>query len=138
MNKTVILGGIILFFIVSNLINFINDLQEEVDQPSSYSKKVAQIDSEKYYETNVIGEQILVLNGLSEDKKREIWNISPLKREMMELFPKFSLMHNFVEERIIDDGDFKKNLLNKIDTTEEAYIGGSITGDRAKVLISSY
>ena len=138
MNKTIILGGIILFFIVSGLINFIGDLQDEVDQPSSYNKKTRQLDNEKYYDTNIVGEQIVLLSGLSELKKREIWNASLLKTEMMELFPKFSLMHDVVEERMIDDSDFKKNLLKKIVSTEEDYIGGSITGDRAKNLISSY
>ena len=138
MNKTVVLGGIILFFIVSGLINFIDKLQEEVDNPSKYSENTTQLDNEKYYDANVVGEQIVLLNGLPISKKREVWNASLLKREMMELFPKFSLMHDMIEERMIDESDFKEGLLHTIESTEEAYIGGSITGERAKALISSY
>jgi len=138
MNKTVVLGGIIVFFIVSSLINFIGKLQEEVDKPSTYSKQTAQVDNEQYYETNVVGEQIVLLSGLSISKKKEVWNASLLKAEMIEVFPKFSLMHDIVEERMIDDSDFKEDLLHTIESTEEAYIGGSITGERAKALISSY
>ena len=138
MNKTVVLGGIILFFIVSGLINFIDKLQEEVDNPSKYSENTTQLDNEKYYDANVVGEQIVLLNGLPISKKREVWNTSLLKREMMELFPKFSLMHDMIEERMIDESDFKEGLLHTIESTEEAYIGGSITGERAKALISSY
>jgi hypothetical protein len=39
---------------------------------------------------------------------------------------------------MIDDSDFKKKLLDKIDSTEEKYIGGILTGQRAKATLSSY
>jgi hypothetical protein len=137
MNGTAIFGTIALFFILSGLVNFINDLQDEVDYPKSYDKST-QLKNEDYYNTNVVGEQTIILNGLSESKKRELWNSSTLKIEMMNFFPDFSLMHEFVEDRMIDDSDFKKKLLDKIDSTEEKYIGGILTGQRAKATLSSY
>ncbi len=138
MNGTVIFGVIALFFILSGLTNFINDLQDEVDKPNSYSKKTTELNSENYYNTNVIGEQTILLSTLSESKKRKLWNESNLKNEMMEFFPDFSLMYEFVEERMLDDSNFKKNLLNKIKSTEEEYISGILTGQRAKATLSSY
>jgi hypothetical protein len=137
MNGTVIFGIIAIFFIVSGLVNFINDLQSEVDQPKSYTKSI-QLQNEDYYNTNVVGDETIVLTGLSESQKRELWNSSNLKREMMDFFPNFSLMSEFLEDRMIDDSSFKKKLLEKIETTEEAYIGGVLTGERAKATLSSY
>jgi len=137
MNGTVIFGIIALFFILSGLTNFINDLHDEVDHPSSYDK-AKQLNNEDYYDTNVVGEDTILLSRLSVAKKRELWNSSTLKIEMMNFFPNFSLMHEFVEERMIDDSNFKKKLLDKIDSTEEEYIGGILTGQRAKVALSSY
>jgi len=137
MNGTVIFGIIALFFILSGLTNFVNDLHDEVDHPSSYNKS-KQLNNEDYYDTNVVGEETIQLSGLSVAQKRELWNSSSLKSEMMSFFPDFSLMHEFVEERIIDDSNFKKKLLDKINSTEEEYIGGTLTGQRAKVALSSY
>jgi len=137
MNGTAIFGTIALFFILSGLVNFINDLQDEVDYPKNYDKST-QLKNEDYYNINVVGEQTIVLSGLSESKKRELWNSSNLKIEMMNFFPDFSLMHEFVEDRMIDDSNFKKKLLDKIDSTEEKYIGGILTGQRAKATLSSY
>jgi len=137
MNGTVIFGIIALFFILSGLVSFINDLQDEVDHPKSYDRST-EIKNEDYYNINVVGDQTILLSGLSESKKRELWNSSNLKNEMMSFFPDFSLMHEFVAERIIDDSNFKKKLLDKIDSTEEEYIGGTLTGQRAKAALSSY
>ena len=136
MNGTVIFGAIALFFIISGLINFIGDLEDEVDVKSNYSSKESK--NENYYGVDVVGEQTILLNGLSNSKKRELWNASPLKIEMLNFFPDFSLMREFVEGRMIDDSDFKKKLLEKIDKTEEEYIGGILTGQRAKATLSSY
>jgi len=136
MNGTMIFGGIILFFILSGLMNFVNDLHDDVDSKSNYSSQ--ETNAENYYDINVVGEQTIVLSGLSKSKKREVWNKSTLKTEMMDFFPNFSLMSEFVEERMIDDSDFKKKLLEKIDSTEEKYISGVVTGERAKAALSSY
>ena len=136
MNGTMIFGGIILFFILSGLMNFVNDLHDDVDSKSNYSSQ--KTNAENYYDINVLGEQTIVLSGLSKSKKREVWNRSTLKTEMMDFFPNFSLMSEFVEERMIDDSDFKKKLLEKIESTEEKYISGVVTGERAKVALSSY
>ncbi len=137
MNGTVIFGVIALFFILSGLMNFINGLHDEVDTRSSYptNKKST---SEDYYAINVVGEKTLLLSDLSESKKINVWNTSALKIEMMDFFPDFLAMSELVEERVIDDGDFKQKLLKKIETTEEKYIGGVITGQSAKATLSSF
>jgi len=137
MNGTVIFGAIALFFILSGLMNFINGLHDEVDTRSSYSTNKKSI-SEDYYGTDVVGEKTLLLSGLSESKKIDVWNTSTLKVEMMGLFPDFSRMSELVEERVVDDGNFKKKLLKKIETTEEKYIGGVMTGQSAKATLSSF
>ena len=137
MNGTVIFVGIALFFIISGLINFVGDLEYKENSNSVFSSKEVNINEKEYYGTNVVGEQTIILNGLSTYKKREIWNKSPLKSEMMNFFPNFSLMSEFVEDRVVDDSDFKKKLLEKIKTTGEKYIGGAFTAEKAKAALSS-
>lgn len=137
MNGTVIFGAIALFFILSALMGFVNDLHDDVESKSNYGHS-QEVKSENYYDVNVVGEQTLVLSELSDLEKKRIWDASTLKIEMMDSFPDFSLMSELVKERIIDNSDFKKNLLKKIETTEEEYIGGVTTGQSVKATLSSF
>jgi len=137
MNGTVIFGVIALFFILSGLIDFVNDLHDDVDIRSNYSTG-KKLNNEEYYDVDVVGETTLVLDSLSESKKKIVWNSSSLKIEMMNFFPNFSLMSELVEGRVIDGGEFKKILLKKLETTEEKYIGGVISGERAKSALNSF
>ena len=137
MNGTIIFGGIILFFIISGLINFVNVLHDEVDKPKNYQHR-EENKNEFYSDVNVIGEQTIRLSGLSESKKKLVWNDSALKSEMLEFFPNFTGMKEFVLDRVVDDGDFKEKLLVKIDKVEEQYIGGAMTGQSVKSTLSSF
>ena len=137
MNGTVIFGTIAMFFIISGLVNFINDLHDDVDSRSNYHES-RESNSENYYSYNSIGERTIVLSELSNSNKMKVWNSSSLKGEMMDLFPDFSLMHELVEERMIESRGFKQRLLKKIELTEEKYIGGGLSGQSAKATLSSF
>jgi len=133
MNGTVIFSGIVIFFIVSGLISFVNDLQENIDVKSSYTK-----DTSEYYITNAFGDEILTLTGLSLEEKKRIWRDSELKNEMLELFPNFIEMKRLIEERIEADAIFKELLLKHLSNIEEQYIGGVSNGQSAKASLSSF
>jgi len=127
MNFKLILMAIIIFIIISGLINAIKSLDDEVDKRSNYSTK-----HQEYYGQNIIGEQTICLNGLSLVEKRKVWDASSIKAEMIALFPKFDDMSIFVEEHVVDDGDFKQNLLVEIDELKGDYITGAITSEKVK------
>jgi len=135
MNGTVIFGGIILFFIISGLITFVNDLHDEVDV--SYGSTRSE-NNTKYKSINMYGEITLVLTDVDKLKKREVWKNSFLNREMLELFPNFTDMKTLVENRLVDDGLFKEELLQKIVDTEDRYIGGLETGQSARTSLSKF
>lgn len=139
MNGTVIFGGVILFFIISGLVTFINELHDDVD--TSYSSKKMSHAKEEYsqlYTVNMYGEMTLVLTGLSERKKIKIWKESLLLEEMLKLFPNFTDMKRVVENRLVDDGSFKDKLLEKIMNIEDRYIGGLETGESARASLSQF
>jgi hypothetical protein len=129
MNKTVIFVGIIIFFIISWLIGFINTLHDEVDVTHGMNEKTSFI--------NGHGDETLSLNNLSMKEKKRLWNNSNLKIEMLQLFPHFIEMKTFVEDNI-DDDSFKKALLSNIEDVEGKYIGASISADMAKASLSDF
>jgi hypothetical protein len=137
MNGTVIFGAIAMFFIISGLVSFVNDLHEDVDSHGNYHES-KELNSENYYSYNVIGERTLDLMELSETDKLKVWNGSSLKIEMMELFPDFSLMGELIDDSMIENNGFKERLLRNIERTEEKYIGGVLTGQSAKAALSSF
>ena len=129
-----IFGGVILFFIISGLITFIDDLHDDVDVSYGYSESSIY----KEHTVNMYGETTLVLTDVNEARKKEIWKESFLHQEMLKLFPNFTDMKKLVENRLVDDGAFKKALLEKIADTEDRYIGGSETGQSARTALSKF
>jgi len=57
---------------------------------------------------------------------------------MLELFPRFIKMQELVETRLIDNGDFKKELIQKIVSMEKDYIGGSKSERSVKMALSEF
>jgi len=138
MNGTVIVGGVIMFFIISGLISFINKLHDDVDVSPKYSSSEQISKYNKLQSVNIYGEIILKFTEVKESQKRKIWNESFLNQEMLELFPNFTDMKQIVENRLVDDGLFKKELLEKLDTIEDRYIGGLETSQSAKTALSRF
>lgn len=137
MNRAISLLIIVVLLMISGFMNYADYLQQKIDN----SMKLSQVEkskSEIYYDINVFGEKILLLSSLSEAEKKEIWNASVFKNEMMDFFPNFIQMSTFVNRQVIDNGLFKEALLNNIKNTEEQYIGGRITGQSAIETLSTF
>lgn len=79
----------------------------------------------EYVSSNVANENILVLLKVKEERKEKIWSQSFLKDEMLKEFPKFQNMRELVEDRLIDNGKFKEELLEKIKVNENRFIAGN-------------
>ena len=134
MNRTVILAGIMISLIVFWLIGFVNGLNEDIDVSHKIDKKASS--SKSHMTMNSFGDEVLLLSGLSMKEKKRLWNDSNLKLEMLELFPHFMEMKAFVEEYVEDDGTFKDELLRHMENIEFEYIGGSMSGEKAKASLS--
>ena len=136
MNKTVIFFGIIIFIIISWLVGFVNELHDDVDVNYGFNEKTMIEGDMKNYKLDSNGNEILELSTLSLEDKKRLWNNSPLKEEMINLFPDFSEMKYFIENRIDDDGVFKRKLLTHTQSVQEKYIGGGMSGESAKNMLS--
>lgn len=137
MNRAISLLIIVVLLMISGFMNYADYLQQKIDNSMKLSK-IEKFKSEKYCIVNLEGEKILLLSEFSEAEKKEIWNESILKHEMMTFFPNFIKMTLFVNRQVVDNGLFKEELLTNIKHTEEQYIGGVITGQSAKETLSTF
>jgi hypothetical protein len=137
MNKTVAFFGTVIFLVISWLIGFVNELQDDVDVSYGFNEKTMIVGDIKNYKLDSNGDRILELSTLSLEEKKKLWSESLLKEEMLKLFPNFSEIKYFIENRIQDDGSFKDELLVQVEQVQESYISGSLTGKKAKVMLSN-
>ena len=138
MNQTVAFFSVVIFLIVFWLIGFVDSLQDEVDVNYGFNEKRIVEGSSKNYTVNSSGNEVLLLNKLSLNDKKKLWNQSVLKRDMLNLFPDFSEMKYYINEHIEDDGDFKSELLEHLKSVEVKYISGGLTGKKAKSMLSDF
>jgi len=138
MNGTMVFAGVVIFIIVSWLTGFVNDLNDDVDVSYGFHEKALLTGDKSHYTVDMNGREVLQLHTLSMQEKKNLWNHSLLKEDMLALFPNFSEMNYFVNNQVEDDGFFKKKLLEHISAVQEAYIGGSLSDEQAKVKLSNF
>jgi len=109
---------------------FVGDIQQEDDRLQS-TEYVQKHQFEKYYTTDSIGQPILDLTDAPASIQVEAWNKSPLKKEMLSLYPDFSEMKRFVKERVRGEPITQK-LLSHIGAIEEKFYAGKIDAEQAK------
>ena len=138
MNRTMIVAGVVIFIIVSWLTGFINKLNDDVDVSYGFHEKSVVTGDKSNYTVDMNGKEVLQLSSLSMQEKKDLWNDSVLKKDMLALFPNFLEMEEFINNQVEDDGIFRKKLLEHIKNVEEEYIGGSISKDKAKAHLSKF
>ena len=79
-----------------------------------------------YYSTDIIGDDILLLDNLSEKKKLAIWKNTSTKDEIIDFFPNMEMMEMVFNNKIEDNGKFKINFLAYIEEQHSRYITGEI------------
>ena len=129
MNKNMIFAGIIIALIVYWLIGFVNSLEDEVNVSHGFEEKALITNNSN---------DMLLLSTLSVKEKKRLWNDSNLKTEMIALFPHFIEMKTFVEEYVEDDGRFKQQILSNIEDVEFEYVGGGLSGEKAKAKLLDF
>jgi len=138
MNKTMIVVAILITLFYLWFTDTINKLMDDTDVSYGFKEK-ALVTGEKYttsFDDN--GNELIVLKGVSLQEKKELWSTSDLKKEMLELFPNFVDMKNFVEDHVESDGTFKSLLLKHIENIEFQYIGASLTGEEARAKLANF
>ena len=116
--------------------HYVGDIQEDDNryQNSEYTLK-HKYDS--YKSLDSIGREILNVSGADTKTQIGAWNEGSLKQEFLDLYPDFSLMKDFVKNRVSGE-PLKSKLLKLIDTTETKFFSGSLTPEQAKYELKSF
>ncbi|RUM71303.1 MAG: hypothetical protein DSZ07_00735 [Sulfurovum sp.] len=131
MYKRIIFVGVIAFAIVSLVTIIVNELTRKVDVSYGFHEKEL-MRGDNNYIIDVNGKEVLQFQTLSMQEKKNLWNNSTLKDDMLTLFPNFSEIKYLIKNQIEDDGLFKQELLNYIDSVREEYISGRLSSKQAK------
>ena len=79
-----------------------------------------------YYSEDIIGNDVLLLDNLSEKKKLTIWENTSTKNEVVNYFPNMEMMKMVFNNKIEDNGKFKSYFLEYIEEQHSRYITGEI------------
>lgn len=109
--------------------NFVGDIQEDDKFQNEEYKQKHQYD--QYQSADSIGREILDVTDTAVDTQVQAWNSSPLKTEFLTLFPDFSAMKEFVEERVRGE-DLRAKLTDAVNAAEDKYFSGSVNAEEAK------
>ena len=121
----ILIGVGFLYFIT----NFVGDIQEDEKFQNEEYKLKHQYD--QYKTVDSIGREILDLTDASVNTQVQAWNNSALKTDFLELFPDFSEMKIFVNERVRGDA-LKAKIISQVDNVEAKYFGGNMDAEQAK------
>lgn len=127
-----ILIGIAGAFFVTN---FVGDLQkeDEVYRNDGYNMEHAY---DQYKTEDSIGRDILDVTGAPVSVQMDAWNASVLKKEFLDIFPDFSGMKTFVQERVRGNA-LRSKLNSTLDSVETAYFSGAMGAEDAKRKLGS-
>lgn len=101
---------------------------------ANYSDNKSVVEYKTYESKDSVGQIVLRVSGLEENKQIDIWNASTVREEWLEFFPDFAEMKLFIEDRV-EGAYIKKRLGILIDTVEGSYLSGHITIDTAKQML---
>jgi hypothetical protein len=93
--------------------------------------------SSKYNSLDIVGNNILIFDKISDEDKISIWLESSLKDEMLSYSPNIQIMEDFFNDRVEDNGKFKSSFLNYMRETHDEYIGTLITKEEFEEKISN-
>jgi len=132
MDKTFIvfiLIGIGFFYVVMNIVKETETPAERAQTTSYQQEQYAQ-----YYKVDNIGQDIIDVTGAPAGVQVKAWNQSPLKEELLEIFPDFDTMKGFVENRV--KGDLlRQKILSRISEVEDKFFSGTIDAEQAKRML---
>jgi hypothetical protein len=127
---TFLVAGVGFFYLITH---FVGNIQKEDEhfQSSEYERK-HRYDS--YKMTDSIGRDILNVTDADTQTQIAAWNEGNLKEEFLELYPDFSLMKDFVNNRVRGE-PIKTKLLKLIDETESKFFSGEYSAEQAQAAL---
>jgi len=118
-------------------------LDIEHDTFGSYSATTMIVNSQSYSSANkynsldIVGNNILIFDKISDEEKLSLWLKSSLNDEMLTYSPNIQIMEEFFSDRVEDNGKFKSSFLNYMRETHDEYIGTLITKEEFEEKISN-
>ena len=125
-------GIAFLYFITQ----FVGDIQAE-DEKYRNSEYEQQHKYDAYKGVDSIGRAVLNVEGIDAATQIAAWNEGELKQEFMDLYPDFSLMKDFINNRIHGE-PIKTSLLKHVDDIETKFFSGELTTEQAKAALESF
>lgn len=121
----IVVGVGFLYFIT----NFIGEIQEDDKFQNEEYKQKHKYD--EYQNVDSIGREILDVTDVAADMQVQAWNSSLLKIEFLTLFPDFSAMKQFVEDRVRGEA-LRAKLTDTVNVAEDKYFSGTMNAEQAK------
>jgi len=112
------------------LTNIIGKFKEEDNRLMNENELQAQED-QKGYRTDVVGDMVLVKSNDPIEKRIGVWKRSPMHEEYVALFPNFSEMELYVDDRVHDD-ELKGRILKRLKKISSDFFSGSVGEIQAK------
>lgn len=109
--------------------NFVGEIQEEDNLQNNEYKEKHKYDA--YQNVDSIGQEILDVTASDASVQVAAWNASVLKNDFLMLFPDFSEMKVFVDERVRGKV-LKEKLINSVNDVEDKYFSGAMNAEQAK------
>jgi len=100
--------------------------------------KSPKADYSAYYYIDVVNNEILSLKNVPEDMKIDVWKSSPIQYEVLDQFPNMQTMHEIYNDRVEDNGMFKKKFLDYMQNLQDSYIAGEINEEEFKELFLTF
>jgi hypothetical protein len=127
--------GLTLFIIAAGigfylLTNIIGKFKEE-DNRLMNDQEIQKQEDMKGYRTDVVGDTVLVYRDTSIQNRIGVWKRSPLHEEYLNLFPNFSEMELFVDDRVQDD-ELKAKILKQLKKISGDFFSGTVGAIQAK------
>ena len=119
--------GALMFYLVTN---FVGKLKNEDERLLTSSDRQA-IEDKKSYRSDVTGDMVIVKSNAPIKKRIELWKRSPLHSEYLTLFPDFSEMTLYVDDRVYDT-ELKSVILDQLKKVESDFFTGAISPVQAK------
>jgi len=112
------------------LTNIIGKFKEE-DNRLMNDKELQKQEDMKGYRTDVVGDTVLVYSDTPIQNRIGVWKRSPLHEDYLNLFPNFSEMELFVDDRVHDD-ELKGRILKQLKKISSSFFSGTIGAIQAK------
>ncbi|AKF25824.1 hypothetical protein YH65_10830 [Sulfurovum lithotrophicum] len=126
------IGLAFLYFIT----HFVGGIQEE-DERFRNNTYEQEHKYDTYKGMDSVGRAVLNVEGVDTATQIGAWNEGSLKEEFLDLYPDFSLMKDFIKNRVHGE-PIKSRLLKHVDDVETKFFAGELTTEQAKAALASF